>query len=79
MWSEFDLAIWHLRGPSRRLRKLYQSLARVHALMAGVRASNPCPEHAPTACRIIRSRLRRLQPFEADLLRRIARLQNDDD
>jgi hypothetical protein len=68
----------HREPCSRRVRKLYLALARVEAEMEAIARSKPCPEHAPTSCRIIRSRLRPLALRQVDLQRRIAALHGDD-
>lgn len=68
---------WTMRPPSRRLRKLYRELAAVEREREAVRLSNPCPEHAPTSCRIKRARLKPLDERLYDVQSRIARLQNE--
>lgn len=70
---------WVYRPPSRRLRKLYKELANVDARIKATRASNPCPEHAPTACRLMRAALKELHDEWTTIVHRIALLQNDDE
>jgi hypothetical protein len=70
--------LWFYRPPSRWLRKQYAALDAVQAEMDAVRASNPCPDHAPTAHVIIAHRLRELRVREDEILRRIERRQHGD-
>ena len=63
---------------TRKRRKLYAELAAVDRRMEAVRVSNPCPDHAPTACRIIGSQLRELRVEWYRLTARIAAIEGDD-
>lgn len=73
-----DVYIWINSGPSRRLRKAYAVLECIERQMDAVRASNPFPEHAPTACCIISRQLRELSEQHYAALKRIGKLEGDD-
>lgn len=73
-----DTFDWIHAGPSRRLRKAYGHLQAIERQMEHVTNSNPCPDHAPTSCRIISRQLRELQDEQYRVLKRIGNLQGID-
>jgi hypothetical protein len=77
--EEFDYATtaWIYAGPSKRLRALYAMAEDIQRRMDVVRRSNPCPEHAPTSCRIISSQLRELRVEHDRIEHRILRLEEE--
>jgi hypothetical protein len=68
-----------MRGPSRRLRKLYRALGDLDAQIETARYTRYCPEHAPSDYRMRRYALRDLDAQRSALIHRINVLQHDDD
>ena len=77
-YNRFDKDVWVLSDPSRRLKKVYAALALVEQQIEETRHTNWWPDHAPTAFRMMRARLRPLEAERYRLMSRILRLNGDD-